>query len=223
MARHGTASRSRDSIKAHHSAIEVAKAIAAALREAKAAKATRDKDSADRPRESPPSTTGQSIDGAPADEHQEKSSDSTPAATTAKAGDASTPSPADGAPSGGAPVVEVGHKTRVEKRTGGSRPVLTLAQHLCASAPERAEGRARVAEGLAALLPELDVSDRARFVMFLAKVRPGSVAFVCLCMLFPHRQEQPRLLFFSGLRGAVRFRNATYLAIETDRTPSSRV
>lgn len=57
------------------------------------------------------------------------------------------------------------------KSGGGASPVLTMVQHLCVSAPERAEGRARLAEGLATLLPELEGSDRARFVSFLAKVR----------------------------------------------------
>lgn len=54
--------------------------------------------------------------------------------------------------------------------SGEFRPVLTMVQHLCVAAPERAEGRARLASGIAALLPELEGSDRSRFVSFLSKV-----------------------------------------------------
>ena len=49
-------------------------------------------------------------------------------------------------------------------------PVLFMVARLCASAPDRAEGRAKLAGGIAALLPELGAYDRGRFISFLAKV-----------------------------------------------------
>lgn len=179
------AGRSRDCIKAHQSAIEVTKAIAAALREANEAKAEESlaRNSSSAGASSPPSTPGQPTDAASDDrQHNQESESSTPsAATPAGAGgeDAAAAAPAatGNTPAansdGSAAVVVVGQKRDGEEgKTGGegARPVLTLMQHLCASAPERAEGRARVAEGLSALLPEVEGSDRARFVSFLAKV-----------------------------------------------------
>lgn len=65
-----------------------------------------------------------------------------------------------------------------EDRRRLNRPVLTMVQHLCVSAPERAEGRARLAGGIAALLSEMEGSDRERFVSFLAKV--GSTFNCCV-------------------------------------------
>ena len=58
------------------------------------------------------------------------------------------------------------------------RPVLTMVQHLCVSAPERAEGRAKVAGGIKGLLPELEESDRKRFVDFLVKVLDDVATFL---------------------------------------------
>ncbi|CAM9655012.1 unnamed protein product, partial [Discosporangium mesarthrocarpum] len=49
------------------------------------------------------------------------------------------------------------------------RPILTLAQHLCASVPERAEARVRVAGGLASVLLELARDVQGMFVSFLSK------------------------------------------------------
>lgn len=198
------ADRSRDCVKAHQSAIEVTKAIAAALRKAKEARA---KDSGDnRANASSPSTTpGQRAD-APSDEQGNKrhTSESTPssatpvgagrgedaaAAPSATTGNTPGASSAGGNSDGSTPVVAAGQKKGGDDEENGgrrARPVLTLVQHLCVSAPERAEGRARVAEGLAALLPELEESDRARFVSFLAKVCRFSffllcVSTICLC------------------------------------------
>lgn len=54
------------------------------------------------------------------------------------------------------------------------RPILTMLQHLCVSAPERAERRARLAGGILAVLVEMEGSERGRFVSFLGKVRGNS-------------------------------------------------
>lgn len=167
------ADRSRDCIKAHQSAIEITKAIAAALREANETKAKEGlaKNSSSANASPPPTTPGQRT-AAPSDQQKnEQRSESTPSATTpAGAGGGTQAASSDGS----APVVVVGQKKGGEGEENGvkgARPVLTLMQHLCVSAPERAEGRVRVAEGLSALLPEVEESDRARFVAFLAKVR----------------------------------------------------
>lgn len=194
------ASRSRDCVKAHQSAIEVTKAIAAALRKADEAKAEESLQNSAHA-SSPPTTPGQRPDAPSEDQENELPSESTPSATTTAgkgedddAAAAAAAPPANGnTPAansdGSAPIVVVGHKKcREEDESGGkgARPVLTLMQHLCASAPERAEGRARVAEGLAALLPELEESDRGRFVSFLAKVRfLLSLVMVVVCVCRP--------------------------------------
>lgn len=60
-------------------------------------------------------------------------------------------------------------------KLGSGSPVLSMVARLCASAPERAEGRAKLAGGIATLLPELTVYDRTRFVAFLAKVNRGVI------------------------------------------------
>lgn len=60
--------------------------------------------------------------------------------------------------------------------------MLTMVQHLCVSAPERADGRARLASGIAALLPELEDADRARFVSFLSKVCQCVCVSVCVSL-----------------------------------------
>eukprot|EP00903_Cladosiphon_okamuranus_P012149 g11397.t1 len=174
--------RSRDCIKAQQSAIEVTKAIAAALRKANKAKAKESRENAP----SPLTTPGQHNIGAPSEDQENKEPpESTLSATTAEgaagvedaAVAAAAPPAADSTPAansdGSPPVVLVGRNGSggdEQKGDRGARPVLTLMQHLCASAPERAEGRVRVAEALAVLLPELEEADRARFVAFLAKL-----------------------------------------------------
>eukprot|EP00752_Nemacystus_decipiens_P008134 g7274.t1 len=175
--------RSRDCIKAHQSAIEITKTIAAALRHANANEAKAVAESLARNSianaSSPPTTPGQHTDAAYDEQGKERDSHSPPsAATPAREGEkhtAADPPATDNTPpagSGGSIRVVVGQKKRGEEegRGKGGRPVLTLMQHLCASAPERAEGRAKVADGLSALLPEVEESDRARFVAFLAKL-----------------------------------------------------
>ncbi|CAM9107694.1 unnamed protein product [Ectocarpus sp. 4 AP-2014] len=161
--------RSRDCIKAHNSAVDTAKAIAAALRNAAPRNGYRT-------RGATPSTPGQSTD-VPAEGGLASQSPS--ATTPAGGGDDTSASPSGDDPSvspGGAPVVVVGRNGDGQTGTGrgGGKPVLTLLQHLCVSSPERAEGRARLAEGLAALLPELEDHDRVRFVVFLAKLSRSS-------------------------------------------------
>ncbi|CBJ30347.1 conserved unknown protein [Ectocarpus siliculosus] len=159
--------RSRDCVKAHNSAIDTAKAIAAALRNA----ATKN---GYKTRGGTPSTPGQSTDVL---SEGGLASQSPSATTPAGGGDDTSASPTGDDSSvspGGGPVVVVGKKGDGDGQTGtggdGGKPVLTLLQHLCVSSPERAEGRARLAEGLAALLPELEEPDRVRFVVFLAKL-----------------------------------------------------
>lgn len=180
--------RSRDCIKAHQSAIEVTKAIAAALRKASEAAAEHRLGSGANA-SSPPTTPGQRTGTPSHPQGDEQRSESTPRSTKTPAGAreedtaAATPAAGDtgaspaGDSDGNTPVVAVvGQKKDRDDGDesaggrGGARPVLTLMQHLCVSAPERAEGRVRVAEGLAALLPEVEDSDRSRFVSFLAKV-----------------------------------------------------
>ena len=195
------AGRSRDCVKAHQSAVEVTKAIAAALREAnEAAKNIAKNNRANA--SSPPATPGQGA-GAPSEEQEdEQRSEPAPSAPTpgGAGGDdaAATPPAAGNTPAassgGGAPVVVVGQKKGGEEDENGgkgARPVLTLMQHLCASAPERAEGRVRVADGLSALLPEVEESDRARFVAFLAKVRD--------CCRQHDPEKGPRAATYAGM------------------------
>lgn len=161
--------RSRDCVKTHNSAVDTAKAIAAALRNATPKNGYKTGGST-------PSTPGQSTD---VTSEGGQASQSPSATTPAGGGDDTSVSPTgddSSASPGGVPVVVVGKKAGDGKGQdgsdggGGGKPVLTLLQHLCVSSPERAEGRAKVAEGLAALLPELEEPDRVRFVVFLAKV-----------------------------------------------------
>ncbi|CAM9604187.1 unnamed protein product, partial [Ectocarpus sp. 12 AP-2014] len=159
--------RSRDCIKAHNSAVDTAKTIAAALRNAAPRNGYKTRGATS-------TTPGPSTDVPSAGSLASQSSSTT---TPAGGGDDTSASPTgddSGVSPGGAPVAVVGKNGDGDGQTGtggsGGKPVLTLLQHLCVSSPERAEGRARLAEGLAALLPELEEHDRARFVVFLAKL-----------------------------------------------------
>lgn len=162
--------RNKDCLKAHDIAFEIAKMIAIALRNASKKRLEN--------RGSIPSNAG-SVNNSEA----EQNAGSIPAPSTSSVsaggggtsqsptGDGSSASPAS---EGGSAGPDNGAKAPVvatDQSQDKPRPVLTMVQHLCVSAPERAEGRAKVAGGLKGLLPELEESDRARFVKFLVKVR----------------------------------------------------
>lgn len=138
--------RAKDCFKAHDRAIEIAKAIAAAF----------NRKNIDTPR-SPDKQA--SLEKDPSTLSPEAREDPAEQKSPGGAGEDHTPPDAE---------------TNGRKLGRGS-PVLSMVARLCASAPERAEGRAKLAGGIAALLPELTVCDRKRFVAFLAKVRGGCI------------------------------------------------
>lgn len=150
--------RSKDCLKAHDNAIKVATDIATALKKARQQQQVIEE--------------RRTLD---------ENGDET---TTSPHGDNTPPSP--GTPDASSPNANTEEKTKENEQDDGGggkkkkknnqnnlpqfRPVLTMVQHLCVAAPERAEGRTRLASGIAALLPVLEETDRARFVAFLAKV-----------------------------------------------------
>lgn len=104
-------------------------------------------------------------------------------ANQSPAGDSSSASPASGGGSAGPNSGMKAPAAVTETAEVEPRPVLTMVQHLCVSAPERAEARARVAGGLKGLLPDLEESDRERFVKFLVKVR-DCVEYTLCCTTY---------------------------------------
>lgn len=181
--------RSKDCLKAHDHAIGIVKAIAVALRSASHERIET--------RVSPPSASGN-----PALPGEERSENLTPASSPFTGdGSGSSHAAKDGAEDSGdgnqLSAVIAGKGGGV---LGATAPVLTMVARLCVSAPDRAEGRVKLAGGIAAVLPELDESDRDRFVEFLAKVCVASgstfwglcaqmmgswlsvVVFGCLCV-----------------------------------------
>ncbi|CAM9823437.1 unnamed protein product, partial [Laminaria digitata] len=174
--------RNKDCMKAHDVAFEMAKMIAIALRNASKERGEIRGSIPTIPGSTNAPEPAQNAGSTPAPANSSASSGGDDASRS-PTGDDSSASPASEGGSAGPDSGTKAPAAATDQAQDAPRPVLTMMQHLCVSAPERAEGRAKVAGCLKGLLPELEESDRERFVNFLVKLsRSAKIAHRCVAV-----------------------------------------